>query len=113
MPDKFAQVINILKTDIYPVIHLHAVSGRCSYVSHNPLLTDGLAIQIAMDVLSERGFRVSSEPVVRGTKLDIKWNPPDKLGSTRLESRGEEGKKGLPLSPSESVTSSSDTNSQK
>lgn len=109
MPDKFAKVINLLKSDVYPVIHQHAVSGRCSHVSHDPLLTDGLAVQIAIDILSERGFRVTSEPVVRGTKLDIMWSPPDKLGSTRLDSRVKEAKRALPTSLTPAMSSSKGT----
>merc|ERR1719330_872940 len=42
---------------------------------------------MALDILSERGFRVTSEPVVRGTKMDILWEAPDKLGSSRMERR--------------------------
>ena len=42
---------------------------------------------MAIDILTERGFRVSSEPVVRGVQFIIRWSAPDKLGMTRIASR--------------------------
>eukprot|EP00401_Gymnodinium_catenatum_P039807 CAMPEP_0117475622 /NCGR_PEP_ID=MMETSP0784-20121206/9890_1 /TAXON_ID=39447 /ORGANISM="" /LENGTH=428 /DNA_ID=CAMNT_0005269875 /DNA_START=144 /DNA_END=1431 /DNA_ORIENTATION=- len=89
-PTYFGQVAESVKEEIYPVIRKHAISGRCSHVSHLSVFVDEIGLQMAIDILSERGFRVTSEPVVRGTKFDIAWDAPDKLGSRRFERRAME-----------------------
>lgn len=96
-PEEFRHVAQVLKTDVYPVIRMHAISGRCSHVSHNTVFLDDWRLQMAIDILSERGFRVTSEPVVQGVKLDVAWRPPEKLGDKRLGSRAGWARRGDPL----------------
>lgn len=97
-PSDFRRVAEAVKAEIYPVVRKHAISGRCSHVSHTPLFLEEVGLQMAMDILSERGFRVTSEPVVRGTKFDILWKPPDKLGSGRLDWRDTAARRGVDTS---------------
>lgn len=85
-PDQFRQVAQAIQQELYPVISRHAISGRCSHVSHSVVFLHDLRLQMAIDVLSERGFRVTSEPVVQGVKFEMSWSPPEKLGMTRHES---------------------------
>lgn len=98
-PAYFRQVAEAVKEEIYPVVRKHAISGRCSHVSHSQIFIDEMGLEMALDILSDRGFRVTSEPVVRGTKLDIIWEAPEKLGnrrSERREAREQDGQEVLP-----------------
>ncbi len=55
-PDLLHQVIQFIETKMMPIIVRHAISGRATINSEDPLLDDPLALKILIDVFSERGY---------------------------------------------------------
>lgn len=55
----FAQVMEALRTEFLPRIDQNAISGRVTVQSSNPIFQNPVAVNIALDVLSERGFRAT------------------------------------------------------
>ena len=58
-PQLFTQVMEALRTEFLPRIDQNAISGRVTVQSSNPLFQNPTAVNIALDVLSERGFRAT------------------------------------------------------
>ncbi|KAF5837183.1 hypothetical protein DUNSADRAFT_4743 [Dunaliella salina] len=59
-PDLFHQVIDVITTEIMPVLRESGMAGRVEYVSQLPLFTDNpRAAMMLIDVLTDRGFSVS------------------------------------------------------
>lgn len=61
----FKQVIYVIEQEFMPVLHLHAVSGRCDVFTENPIFSQALAMHMLLDVFSERGYHVSATTSVR------------------------------------------------
>lgn len=81
-PEEFQRVIAELENVVYPVIVRHSLSGKChipvvgTLFEHSQLATD-----MAISILSDRGFRVQviTETAAldsRGIKFIIKWTVP-------------------------------------
>jgi adenylate kinase len=52
----FREVVAFLEREALPAIHLHAITGLAYLLTENPLFTQPLAISMAVDILSERGY---------------------------------------------------------
>lgn len=52
----FAKVIEFLGAELFPIISRQAFSGGAIIRSENPLLDEPLAVDMALDILIERGF---------------------------------------------------------
>eukprot|EP01114_Cavostelium_apophysatum_P016029 TRINITY_DN4493_c0_g1_i1.p1 TRINITY_DN4493_c0_g1~~TRINITY_DN4493_c0_g1_i1.p1 ORF type:complete len:508 (-),score=104.28 TRINITY_DN4493_c0_g1_i1:1005-2528(-) len=55
----FGEVINSISHDFLPAIEMHAFSGFVKIKMTKGLFNDSMAVQMVLDVLSERGFHVS------------------------------------------------------
>lgn len=55
----FAQVVQIIKKQLLPIIRLHAISGKAQISSESAVLNEPLALAMLIDVLSERGFHAT------------------------------------------------------
>ncbi|KAL6059583.1 adenylate kinase [Balamuthia mandrillaris] len=64
-PDLFKQAIQTIKHEFMPDIQKHCLSGAVLIRSENPLWDNQQAVNMAIDVLSERGYSVSFD-----TKLE-------------------------------------------
>jgi adenylate kinase len=71
---KMRRVAEKLEAEVYPAIERHALAGRCSVISTSKLFYSEEQLQMAIDILTERGFKVSSEPLVRGVKFSVHWS---------------------------------------
>ena len=72
-PDKrplLEQVMAMIHRDFIPIIKEHAVAGLARIWSDDSLFANTLAREMLMDVLSERGFRVSV--TVRGRQVPVR-----------------------------------------
>ncbi|MEM6365743.1 MAG: nucleoside monophosphate kinase, partial [Planctomycetota bacterium] len=52
----FHQVVNLVETKLVPIIVRHAISGRAAVSSEDELLDNPLALQMLIDIFSERGY---------------------------------------------------------
>ena len=55
----FAQVVKVLEAEFVPVIRRHAFTGRAPITTQHPVFEQPLAVDMALDVLAERGFHVT------------------------------------------------------
>ncbi len=55
----FSQVIAIIQEKMMPVVIKHAISGEAYFNSENPVFNDPLALAMAIDIFSERGYHAS------------------------------------------------------
>lgn len=55
----FHLVITFIEDRMIPIIMPHAISGRATVSSEDPLLDDPLALTMLIDIFSERGFHAS------------------------------------------------------
>ena len=55
-PQLFHQVIHLIETKLMPIVVSHAISGRATINSEDPLLDDPLALTMLIDIFSERGY---------------------------------------------------------
>ncbi|MBC9889436.1 MAG: AAA family ATPase [Opitutae bacterium] len=58
-PQLLASVIQIIRVKFMPIILRHAISGKAQINSENALFHDPLALQILLDVFSERGYHTT------------------------------------------------------
>lgn len=52
----FKQVIWVLEHEFVPVLTIHAIGGRCDLVTENPLFGQKVAMEMLIDIVSERGY---------------------------------------------------------
>lgn len=57
----FRAVVAVIDAEFVPPIRRHAFAGRAHIKSQSPLFEDALAVDIVIDTLSERGYRVVYE----------------------------------------------------
>lgn len=55
----FSQVINIIRDKMMPVVIKHAISGEAYINTENEVFHDPLALAMAIDIFSERGYHAS------------------------------------------------------
>jgi adenylate kinase len=55
-PELFRSVVELIETKMVPIVIRHAISGRAIISSEDELLDDPLALQMLIDVFSERGY---------------------------------------------------------
>ena len=58
-PEKFAQVVAFIEEKMMPIVMRHAISGRASVNTGDPLFEDPVALAMLIDIFSERGFHAS------------------------------------------------------
>jgi len=59
-PELFRKTLNVLETEFLPAFQLNALSGKCNYISTNPLFfEEPKAMKILVDILEERGYNTS------------------------------------------------------
>lgn len=66
----FEQVIRQLKSEVYPIIELNSLSGRCIVISTAVIWSNETATKMALDILAERGFRATME--IQTTHVPVK-----------------------------------------
>jgi len=67
----FMSVVDLIQKEFVPQIRRHAITGMAIIRSHNALFDDPMAIEMVIDILSERGYHVLS---------DVKrWDIPNKI----------------------------------
>ncbi|MCO8121859.1 nucleoside monophosphate kinase [Stieleria sp. TO1_6] len=54
--DLFHRVVHLIESKLVPIILRHAISGRATVSSEDELLENPLALQMLIDVFSERGY---------------------------------------------------------
>eukprot|EP00466_Bigelowiella_natans_P009603 jgi/Bigna1/81700/fgenesh1_pg.83_\ len=66
------------ENDCYPLIAQNVIGGRCEYVFNETDATNELKHQMAMDILSDRGFQASISPnhATSSASLQIEWDAP-------------------------------------
>ncbi|MCH2155200.1 MAG: nucleoside monophosphate kinase [Opitutales bacterium] len=52
----FRRVVEVIQEKFIPIVERHAISGRAYISSEDPVFNDRLALQMLIDVFSERGF---------------------------------------------------------
>lgn len=57
----FELVIQVIEREFVPIIKRHAIAGIAIVRTKNPVYSSDLAIEMALDVLSERGYHVVSD----------------------------------------------------
>lgn len=55
----FSKIVTLLADEFVPVLGRHAFAGRATVRCQNPLFDDAMAVDMVIDVLSERGFQVT------------------------------------------------------
>ena len=60
----FQSVVRVVKHEFMPIVERQAIAGAALIRSSNPVFTNPMAINMALDVLSERGFSVSADTKV-------------------------------------------------
>ncbi|KAF2070950.1 hypothetical protein CYY_007723 [Polysphondylium violaceum] len=71
--DLFTSVVHVIEKEFVPTIRRHSIAGSAMIRVTNSLFSSALAIDIALDVLSERGFRATVD--VKTTYIPHKINP--------------------------------------
>ncbi len=59
--DLFSRVIDLIETQMVPLIQRHAAAGRANIRLENKLLDKEMAIDMVVDVLTERGYSITAE----------------------------------------------------
>ena len=62
----FMQIIALIERKFLPAIHRHALSGRAVVSISDSSLGSNIAVDMIVDILSERGYRVTAIPVKSG-----------------------------------------------
>ena len=72
--DQFKRVADFISEKFLPVITRHAISGRATVHSEDPLLEDPLALSMLIDIFSERGFHAVVDKTIIETpeRVDLK-----------------------------------------
>lgn len=55
-PELFHKVIDLIEEKLVPIVIRHAISGRAAVSTEDDLLDDPLALQMLIDIFSERGY---------------------------------------------------------
>ena len=59
--DLFTKAINLIETQMVPIIRRHAAAGRANIRLENKFLDKEMAIDMVVDVLTERGYSITAE----------------------------------------------------
>jgi adenylate kinase len=72
----FKRVIGVIDQEIMPVVLIHGISGLAKITTENEIFADMLAMNMLIDVLNERGYRVTGTVEARDipTRLDPATN---------------------------------------
>jgi adenylate kinase len=54
--ETFHRVVELIESKLIPIVLRHAISGRATISSEDELLDDPLALQMLIDIFSERGY---------------------------------------------------------
>ena len=57
----FERVAKVIENEFVPAIRRHAITGKAHIVTQNPLFDEAMAVDMLIDTLSERGYRVMYE----------------------------------------------------
>jgi adenylate kinase len=79
----FRRVVKILEEELVPTIRQHSIAGQVHIRTANPLFADPMAVRMAMDTLSERGFRVMHD--LETQPVPVVFDPT--TGAIRCEER--------------------------
>jgi adenylate kinase len=55
----FSEIVRIIATKFMPIVAHHALSGRATVNTEDPIFNQGLAIPMLIDIFSERGYHVA------------------------------------------------------
>jgi adenylate kinase len=72
----FGNVVNLLEYSAYPLIERNAIAGKCVWTPSGATLLglgSGNAVQVILDVLSDRGFHASVNETGGQISIAIEW----------------------------------------
>lgn len=72
--DLFSKVVAFIQEKFVPVIQRHALSGQAKINTEDPLFHEPLALAMAVDICSERGYRASVDVRRKEIPLEIDAN---------------------------------------
>ena len=80
-PNELQSVVTMLEKLCYPLVQRNVVAGECEFYYEPNAETRVESIQMAIDILSDRGFRASyseSAPSGKdnGVEIKVRWEPP-------------------------------------
>lgn len=81
----FESIIYLIQTEVYPIIEQHAHSGYVIYRSESLIFKNPHAKLMVIDILTERGFRVTSDAQQFSVPTSINLN----TGQINIETKNE------------------------
>jgi len=88
-PAMAARVVELLKSEFFRIIKRQALAGQCVIRSNAALLEDPIALNMLLDVLAERGFRVVLDVVRERVPVVVDPVVPGDTAGARIRSRDE------------------------
>lgn len=88
-PALAARVVELLKAEFFRIIKRQALAGRCVIRSNSALLEDPIALNMLLDVLAERGFRVVLDVMRERVPVVVDPVVPGDSAGARIRSRDE------------------------
>jgi len=82
-PALFAEAVRVLNTDFMPIVKRQALAGAAVVRSQSELLTNPIALNIVLDVLSERGFHVVLDVIHARVPVAVEEVGPTGVGGGR------------------------------
>lgn len=72
--DLFVKVVAVIQKTFMPIITRHALSGRATVNSEDPIFFEPLALSMLIDIFSERGFHATIDKTIReiAERIDLK-----------------------------------------
>ena len=59
------QIVELVSTKFMPIIQRHALSGRATVNSEDPIFNEPLAIPMLIDIFSERGYHAAVDKTIQ------------------------------------------------
>jgi adenylate kinase len=73
-PELLAQIVELVGSKFMPIITRHALSGRATVNSQDPIFSEPLAIPMLIDIFSERGYHAAVDKTIQQVpeRVDLK-----------------------------------------
>lgn len=84
-PDLFKQMLGVLNVEFLHIVKRQALAGQAVIRTNNPLLENPIALNMVLDVLSERGFRVVLDVVRAQVPLLLEPYVPGDVSGQRIK----------------------------
>jgi adenylate kinase len=80
----FKQVVELIQSKFMPIIKRHALSGRASVNSEDPILEEPEALPMLIDIFSERGFNAVVDKRLHETPVHVDENGDITVGKRNV-----------------------------